>query len=381
MDVSTVKQIHERGIKSLLTKQPTMKKFLLFASMCITISTHAQFELTVIPNTPLDYLSFELTTPKIKADYSKRTQYFGEIVYGFVISETGQKKYSDLPLYEAYKESIDFIGTVESKSSVTKTANYVSYILEVRETNSGPYTLFAKDTFFLSGTTITGISETIYDTENNTLDTYAQYDVIYHANGKIKDITLKPYTGSYLTFGGLSIVYNANGTIKTDTIYLADYNSFLQQREYQDHYYSPTNPLKIDSSYYYQIGANPLQNTRYYYVLNANNEILTQKVYTYNTNKYEYTASYVYGVDLSLNFIAPTAHAAIELYPNPVQDVVTISKDITFTKWTITSTEGRMVKQGSNTNENVIGVSDLNAGCYVITVSNDETSWTGKFIK
>lgn len=361
-----------------------MKKFIiLFASLCFSISSYAQFDLTVIPNTPLDYLSFELTTPAIKADYSKRTQYFSEISYGIVMAELGQKKYNDLPLYEAYKESIDFIGTVESKSSVTRTPNYVSYVIEVRETNSGPYTLYAKDTFFLSGTTIKSISETIYDTENNTLDSYAQYDVIYHANGKIQQIKLRPNTGSFLNYGGVSIAYHANGTIKTDTIYSIAYDGTAGQIHYQDHYYSPTNPLKIDSSYYYQVGANPLQNTKFYYVLNANNEILTQKFYTYNSSssKFEYTSSYVYGVDLSLNFITPTVNTRIEIYPNPAQDVVNISKDIVFTKWAITSTEGSLVKEGINTNNNSIVISDLQSGCYVLTVNNNEMSWTAKFIK
>lgn len=359
-----------------------MKKIILFVSLCFSISAYAQFELTVIPNTPLDYLSDELTTPKIKADYSKRTHYFGEIAYGIIISEQGQKKYSDLPLYSAYKESIDFVGTVESRSSVTRTPNYVSYIMEVRETSADPYVLYAKDTFFLSGTTITSISETIYDTEYNTLDSYALYDVIYHANGKIQQIKLRPNTGSMFNFGGVSVAYNANGTVKTDTIFSIAYDGTAEQRFYQDHYYSPTNPLKIDSSYSYQIGANPLQNTRFYYVLNANNEILTQKLYTYTTNnKIEYTSSLVYGIDLSLNFIVPTGNTLIELYPNPAQDVVNISKDIVFTKWSITSTEGRLVKEGINSNNNAIIVSDLKSGCYVLTVNNNETSWTGKFIK
>lgn len=96
-----------------------------------------------------------------------------------------QQKYSDLPIYSHFSELSDFIGYVDSKTTVTRNTGYVANVLEVRASSSGAFATYAKDTFFLSGTTITSISETLYHTENNTLDTYAQYDVFIIQTAKL----------------------------------------------------------------------------------------------------------------------------------------------------------------------------------------------------
>ncbi|WP_018341713.1 T9SS type A sorting domain-containing protein [Cytophaga aurantiaca] len=368
-----------------------MKKFLLGISIfCFYVSVFAQnITLTQLPETPLSYLGDELTSPTLKAGYTKRTQYFGTPSASVQIGLILQQKYSDLPIYSSFSELSDFISYVESKTTVTRTAAYVAYLLEARSSSSGTFATYAKDTFFLSGTTITSISETLYDTEDNTVETYAQYDVFYHSNGKINRIELKnPSSDPFyrLSFAGISVVFNANNTVKTDTLYEFGYNGTdtrVNVSGYQDHSYKSASPLKIDSTFANQIGSTPLLNTKLTYTLNTNNEITRAKAYTYSSSshKYENTFYFDFGQDASLGILSQSNVSTVSLYPNPVQDLVYIPSDCIFQTWSITSVTGLHIKSGTNTDLNKISVADLQAGVYVLTLSNNEQTWTGKFVK
>jgi hypothetical protein len=368
-----------------------MKKLLntIFAISLIP-NVFAQVTLTQNPVTPLTYLGYELTSPALKADYTNRIQYFGTQSFSLEIGAITQKKYSDLPIYSYFSELSDFIGYVESKTTITRNADYVAYVLDVRSNSSESFATYAKDTFFLTGTTITSISETIYDTEDNTVNTYAKYDVAYHSNGKIDRIKLQSdYDGSVpfsdLSFAGISAVYNANNTLKRDTTYAFGYvnnDRKVKVSLYRDHVYKTESPLKIDSTFYHMVGSTPLLNTKFSYTLNTNNEITKAIGYTYSANnKYENTFYYDFGQDPSLGILSKSNTSTVLLYPNPAQSVINIPADCSFQSWSITTIDGTNVKSGTNTDLNKISVADLEAGMYVLTLQNNEQTWTGKFIK
>ena len=70
------------------------------------------------------------------------------------------------------------------------------------------------------------------------------------------------------------------------------------------------------------------------------------------------------------------------IYPNPANDLVTISKNsaIDITSITVTDINGRIVKEINN-DATTINVSDLNAGVYFLKINTAEGSGTTKLIK
>lgn len=369
-----------------------MKKLLsalILTCLCISVSGQATF--TQLPETPLTYLGYELTSPVIKAGYTKRTQYYGSQPFVFQIGAVLQKKYADLPIYEFFSEKSDFISYVESQTTVTRTASYVAYTVQARSSDSDPFVTYAKDTFFLSGTSITSISETIYDTESeteNTIDTYATYDVVYHANGKIERIKLKKSMDqNSVFFAGVSVAYNANNTLKTDSTFQFQYDGSGEKSvyvsSYQDHYYKAANALQPDSTFYNQTGSDPLLNTKFAYTLNTNNEILEAIGYVYDqtSDAYENKFYYDFGQEPSLGILSASPASIIALYPNPVQDLINIPADCSFQFWSISSVAGMHVKNGTNSDLNKISVADLRSGVYVLTLNSADQTWVSKFVK
>lgn len=364
------------------------KNILSILFVCLSFSAFSQLTLSVIPETPLTYLGYELTTPTIKAGYTSRTQYFGSKPAVFQIGLIVQKKYNDLPLYDRFSETLAFINTLESQTIVSRTAGYVAYTVQVRAAAPDNFVTYAKDTFFLSGTTITSISETIYDTESETesADSYAKYDVVYHANGKIESILLKDKTNfSSLTFAGVSVAYNSNNTFKSDTLYKYGYGGgdgyTMNVSIYKDYTYKTSNALKLDTTFYNQIGSNPLLNTKYTYTLNANNEITEIQALTHSEdNTFKQTYYYNFGIDQSLGIISNTAVTAISIYPNPVIDLINVPAQCDYTSWNITSIDGSTIEKGMNSS-NKIAVNNLQSGLYILTLIKNEQTWIVKFVK
>ncbi len=366
-----------------------MKKLLLSALLvCFSLSVFAQTNFTQLPVTPLTYLGYEITSPKIKSGYTKRTQYLFVESFSFEMGTILQKKYTDLPLYSFFSEKSDFISYVESKTTVARQTNFIAYTLEARSSDTDPYAVYAKDTFFLSGTTITSISETIYDIEDNTVESYATYDVFYHANGKIERIKLKKsFENNSLSFAGVSVAYNSNNTLKTDSTFKFEYDGSGEKSAYvsiyKDHTYKSATPLIVDSTFYNQVNSTPILNAKYTYVLNANNEITKVQGYSYSAinGKYENNFYYDFGQEPTLAVLSKSNASTVTLYPNPVQDLINVPADCSFQSWSITSITGLTIKTGTHTDLNKIPVADLEAGVYVLTLNNNQETWTGKFIK
>lgn len=358
--------------------------------LCVSFSASSQITLTVTPETPLTYLAYEITMPTIKAGYTSRTQYFGSKPFVIQIGLIVQKKYADLPLYDRFSETTDFIDTIESQTIVSRTANYVAYTVQVRKAAPEDFVTYARDTFFLSGTTITSISETIYDTESvsGAIETYAEYDVVYHTNGKIERIKLKDtFDGNRLNFAGVSVIYNANNTIKSDSLYRFNYSfnagmAISNVSIYEDHTYKSNNALILDTTFYNQIGSNPLLNAKYTYTLNPNNEIIEIQGLTYSSkeNKFKQTYYYNFDIDPSLDIISKTAATSIAIYPNPVIDLITIPASCNYISWNITSIDGASIDKGSNSS-NKIATDHLKQGLYMLTLTNKDQTWIVKFVK
>ena len=74
--------------------------------------------------------------------------------------------------------------------------------------------------------------------------------------------------------------------------------------------------------------------------------------------------------------------AAINLYPNPAYDHLTLACDETVRMVTIRDVEGRIVYEGSFGEEQVIvPVNSLRAGLYTITIQTENVTTTRKFVK
>ena len=127
-----------------------MKKIISLAFLYISFFTNvfAQVTLTQIPETPLSYLGYELTSPTLKAGYTKRTEYFGTPGASRQIGLIFQQKYSDIPIYSHFSELSDFIGYVDSKTTVTRNTDYVAYVLEVRASSSGAFATYERTPSF-----------------------------------------------------------------------------------------------------------------------------------------------------------------------------------------------------------------------------------------
>ena len=69
------------------------------------------------------------------------------------------------------------------------------------------------------------------------------------------------------------------------------------------------------------------------------------------------------------------------LYPNPVESNLTIATNEVITEVNIYSITGVMVYSSTNVNNNVINVSDLNAGIYFISIKSENGETTKRFIK
>ncbi len=80
---------------------------------------------------------------------------------------------------------------------------------------------------------------------------------------------------------------------------------------------------------------------------------------------------------------APVSNS-IKLYPNPVNDVLTLNvTNLTISNIEIMDLNGRMVKviSGNNTSDVKINVSDLSAGVYMINIYSENNKTTKKFMK
>jgi hypothetical protein len=339
--------------------------------------SNAQITLTVNPETPLDYFVFELTNPTLKTGYNKRSQYF-RTTTRFLTGEIKAVKYSDLPLYSYYSEYFNFFDVLESRTTITRTADYVGYELQARNSSSEPYATYSKDTFFLNGTIITKISQTIYDTEYNTVDCYVKYDVFYHTNGKIEKIQMNSVVPSdaYAVFGGVICVYNANNTLNRDTIYKNDFinaNNQVLISEYQDFTYKAANANQIDSIFHYDVDYIQELNTKYTFVLNANNEVTTQKGLTYDSGNddYEQTFFYIYGIDPTLSVTSKNNLKIFQPYPNPTSDHIQLPDHIKGKEWSIYSASGILMNKGTEKIQEW-NVSNYEKGLYILQLTDGE---------
>ncbi|WP_379964527.1 T9SS type A sorting domain-containing protein [Epilithonimonas sp. UC225_85] len=71
----------------------------------------------------------------------------------------------------------------------------------------------------------------------------------------------------------------------------------------------------------------------------------------------------------------------IQIYPNPVKDILNIKSDETISDYEIYSLDGRKLTTGNKINDSKIDVSHLTKGNYLLKVKTKEKEQTTKFIK
>ena len=92
----------------------------------------------------------------------------------------------------------------------------------------------------------------------------------------------------------------------------------------------------------------------------------------------------VFGHNVALGVVAVNNNDAMEIYPNPSTDKLTIqiASASTVTNVEITDISGQTVARFELTNgNNTIGIANLNTGSYFVKVSNSEMSAVKKFVK
>jgi hypothetical protein len=72
---------------------------------------------------------------------------------------------------------------------------------------------------------------------------------------------------------------------------------------------------------------------------------------------------------------------SISIYPNPVQNTLTIDNQDVINGITITDITGKIVFKSENNNQKTLNVDFLNKGIYILTVETDTYTGTTKFIK
>lgn len=96
------------------------------------------------------------------------------------------------------------------------------------------------------------------------------------------------------------------------------------------------------------------------------------------------TSSYGQVEDYTLNLgtlaVDDSVKNSLQIFPNPADDVLNISKVSTKAKYTIYSVDGKVVSKG-NLSDNKVNVSKLTKGVYLITVDDNGKVTQSKFIK
>ncbi|MFC3159523.1 GEVED domain-containing protein [Chryseobacterium arachidis] len=103
---------------------------------------------------------------------------------------------------------------------------------------------------------------------------------------------------------------------------------------------------------------------------------------TVNTyGEYEDYNVVVSEIQLATNDVTGPKNNGIQIYPNPVSDILNVTKVSEKAAYKIYSAAGQLVRQG-NINDGKINVSELIKGGYVITIEDKgREAFTSKFIK
>ena len=72
---------------------------------------------------------------------------------------------------------------------------------------------------------------------------------------------------------------------------------------------------------------------------------------------------------------------SISIFPNPVQNTLTIDNQDAINAITIMDITGKVVFRSENRNDKTLNVDFLNKGIYIISIETDTYLGTSKFIK
>jgi len=93
-------------------------------------------------------------------------------------------------------------------------------------------------------------------------------------------------------------------------------------------------------------------------------------------------AVYIFEYSGNLSVNEESIVNSIVSYPNPVTDILNVSANNSFLKYSITSISGQIIEKSDLNETHTIDVSALSNGLYFITLHTDETqSTTLKFVK
>lgn len=88
----------------------------------------------------------------------------------------------------------------------------------------------------------------------------------------------------------------------------------------------------------------------------------------------------VYG-ESSISGVQHFSEAGIHLFPNPTTDRLVIDADLTFSRYEIYTITGELVAEKRVNNENIVDVSTLSAGLYLIKAFVGQQPYVEKFVK
>ena len=87
-------------------------------------------------------------------------------------------------------------------------------------------------------------------------------------------------------------------------------------------------------------------------------------------------------LDSNLNPMEVAKEKTVEVFPNPVVDRVTITAAATIESYKLYNVLGTLVMQGTtNSRKNILDLTDLHSGAYLLEVNTGTTKTTLKIIK
>ena len=156
-------------------------------------------------------------------------------------------------------------------------------------------------------------------------------------------------------------------------------------REETDYAYYDSGYLKEEKTYISIDGGPWTGKDKYEYAYNDKGKLKTIAYYEYTGSDYELVTeeTYYYSDDTPTFIRKDAAAVSTRVYPNPATDVLNISvKDLNAFEYKVYDMSGTQVLNGYSTNATaIINVSDLDRGIYMVKITSEGKSFTGKFVK
>lgn len=285
-------------------------------------------------------------------------------------------------------DSIDIPGFFSSirKTEFSYNANNKVNLMTISEKDTTTQTWIVTeiDSIFYTGTNLT--QAIIMDYTVSPATPSIKIDIQYNANNLITTMTNAEWNGtSWDLTDQTTYTYNASNQITAIKTATWDGTAWIDDTKNDYTYGTATYPTQWMSSTW--DGTQWTPDSKNIYTYNASNQMLTALYTSYNGATFDTTSKYVYYYESftpNATSALTSASSNIRLYPNPVQDLLHIELPATakVSAISVFDIQGKNILQqtgmGSNLN---ISTANLLPGMYMVSIENENATYTAKFIK